>query len=114
MTQANVQLPHPAVGAFPVLFFGQPATAATGAAPTAAPAMPRGTRVRAALGRAIATGRASHGGVLLALAVAAAARFALVLASVRPRTLSCWIYLRNRDFLRASPGGFGYTLASSH
>jgi hypothetical protein len=68
MTQANVQLPDPTAGAFPVLFFGHPATAATGAAP----AIPGGTRVRAALGRAIATGRASYRGVLLALAVAAA------------------------------------------
>ena len=36
------------------------------------------------------------------------------LTSVRPRTLSYWIYLRNLDFPPARPGGFGYTLASSH
>jgi len=76
MTQANVYLPDPTTGAVPVLVFGDPVTAATGAAPIAVPAIPGAAWVRAALDRAIATGRASYRGVLLALAVALGRGFA--------------------------------------
>jgi uncharacterized integral membrane protein (TIGR00698 family) len=52
--------------------FGATAALPTGAAPAA---IPGGFRPRAALDRAITTGRVSYRGVLLALAVATAARF---------------------------------------
>ncbi len=73
MNPANVYHPGPAAGAIPVLAFGH--TAAPAAGPMPAPAIPVGSRIRAAVERAVATGLASYRGVLLALAIAAAARF---------------------------------------
>jgi uncharacterized integral membrane protein (TIGR00698 family) len=75
MTPATVYHPDPVIGAVPVLAFGHPAPAATAAAPIAAPEIPGVSGIPAAIDRLIATGRASYRGVLLALAVAAAARF---------------------------------------
>jgi hypothetical protein len=70
----TVSCSGPAARAIPVMAFGHAVTPAAGRMAARAPATPLGSRVRAAVERAVATGRASYRGVLRALPVAAAAR----------------------------------------